>query len=471
MDKINEDATQISTNFDGVPQNTPQREQDSVEKLVDALQTIYRLKPEAEIWKNFEDKIPDLWLHAEPKEWRLVGAIIVLARMISGLPDKKADVARPLVRLVLGKEVERHDLTKHALTRAVDQVVSSSKAYIDSWSEFIELIEGESIPLFCELRQQIDHRTRSDQVVCTAINEARLEYEGLEEMHEERVRDLRNLEEQRKELLKRFKLVERYVGSHMTPSNMLEMGLRQNDDNEFIGELTDLVSVIVDRLVSFDDSVGNTDESNNEAWELFDFFAPAADPEAKQAYQPWCFVVDVSRAAAGQGIKALNTFLAEFSDRNPGAEADRLHVAVITAGKSSKLVTDFSAYEPEYKLKKIESGDQCTLGAAIAQALESIEKQKDRYAADNLSWLRPRLVIIANGKSQDDDKLDAASARILDAVGAAELFVTAMPVGNEPNVDALAKIVGRANLIAPSDATNQTEALPCIESDVTLSSA
>jgi uncharacterized protein YegL len=116
---------------------------------------------------------------------------------------------------------------------------------------------------------------------------------------------------------------------------------------------------------------------------------------------PCILLLDVSGSMDGQPLNELNAGLTTFRDEL-SADAlalKRVEVGIVTFGPV-KVETPFTSASTFYPPTLQSQGDTPT-GAAIIQALNMVEDRKRDYRANGISYYRPWIFLITDGKPTD----------------------------------------------------------------------
>jgi uncharacterized protein YegL len=124
----------------------------------------------------------------------------------------------------------------------------------------------------------------------------------------------------------------------------------------------------------------------------------ASNPEPRC---PCILLLDVSGSMNGQPLNELNAGLTTFRDEL-SADAlalKRVEVSIVTFGPV-KVEMPFTSASTFYPSTLQSQGDTPT-GAAITQALKMVEDRKSDYRANGISYYRPWVFLITDGRPTD----------------------------------------------------------------------
>ena len=134
----------------------------------------------------------------------------------------------------------------------------------------------------------------------------------------------------------------------------------------------------------------------------------ASNPEPRC---PCILLLDVSGSMNGQPLNELNVGLTTFRDEL-SADAlalKRVEVGIVTFGPV-KVEMPFTSASTFYPSTLQSQGDTPT-GAAITQALKMVEDRKSDYRANGISYYRPWVFLITDGRPTDSWKSAAEAIR------------------------------------------------------------
>lgn len=135
--------------------------------------------------------------------------------------------------------------------------------------------------------------------------------------------------------------------------------------------------------------------------DLFENSAEFADnPEPRC---PCVLILDTSQSMTGEPIAALNRGLQVFREELLAAPLarKRVEVAVISFGSEVRLVQDFITVD-RFQPPVLQAKGETPLCTALVRALDLLEKRKQRYRANGVSYSRPWLFLITDGMPQGD---------------------------------------------------------------------
>jgi uncharacterized protein YegL len=155
---------------------------------------------------------------------------------------------------------------------------------------------------------------------------------------------------------------------------------------------------------------------------------------------PCLLLLDTSHSMTGQPIDELNAGLETFASQltSDRLAAKRVEVAVLSFGPV-RLQTDFTTAE-NFTPPVLRANGATPMGEAISTGLDLIERRKQLYREQGISYYRPWVFLITDGEPTDDWR-DAA-ARVSSGEETKAFCFFAVGV-EDANMDVLAKISTR----------------------------
>ncbi|MDQ9168999.1 VWA domain-containing protein [Oxalobacteraceae bacterium R-40] len=134
----------------------------------------------------------------------------------------------------------------------------------------------------------------------------------------------------------------------------------------------------------------------------------ASNPEPRC---PCVLLLDVSGSMDGQPIAELNTGLTLFKDElaADSLAMKRVEVAIVTFGPA-QVEMPFQSASTFYPPTLRAQGDT-PMGEAIRQAIELVQRRKEEYRNNGISYYRPWIFLITDGGPTDEWKSAAAAVR------------------------------------------------------------
>ncbi len=157
--------------------------------------------------------------------------------------------------------------------------------------------------------------------------------------------------------------------------------------------------------------------------------------------EPRCaciLLLDTSGSMQGAPITQLNLGLQSFKDEllaDPLA-AKRVEVAVLTFGGSPQLVVDFTDVA-NFEPPTLVAGGLTPMGAAIRDAVSSLNARKEVYRNNGVAYYRPWVFLVTDGEPSDDYGSAAQQVREGEARGAFSFYAVGVM---DANMQKLTKI-------------------------------
>ncbi len=153
-------------------------------------------------------------------------------------------------------------------------------------------------------------------------------------------------------------------------------------------------------------------------------------------------LLDSSGSMAGEPIEELNRGVQTFFEEIRKDDFARFSVEVemISFGGVAKRVAPFISFAKgsEPQCPELEADGQTPMGAAVEMALNDIEERKKSYKDSGIPYYQPWLVIMSDG--QPNDNWTAAAEKAKRLAEARKLIVICVGIGEQVDLDALAKL-------------------------------
>lgn len=161
----------------------------------------------------------------------------------------------------------------------------------------------------------------------------------------------------------------------------------------------------------------------------------AENPEPRV---PCVLVLDVSGSMAGAPIDELNRGLASYKEElsADSLASKRVEVSIITFGSRVDVTCDFCTAE-SFLPPTLKAEGLTYMGQAVAQAMDAVEKRKQIYKHNGISYYRPWIFLITDGAPTDSD-WEVVAERALAAQETKAFLMFCVGVG-DANFETLSK--------------------------------
>ena len=127
---------------------------------------------------------------------------------------------------------------------------------------------------------------------------------------------------------------------------------------------------------------------------------------------PCVLLVDTSGSMKGARIETLNAGLETFKDDllKDHLAGRRIEIAIVTFSSGVQVVQDFVTVD-RFEPPELQAAGQTHMAAGIAKALELIDRRKNAYKENDVSYYRPWVFMVTDGQPEgeaDDLVLQAA---------------------------------------------------------------
>jgi uncharacterized protein YegL len=163
--------------------------------------------------------------------------------------------------------------------------------------------------------------------------------------------------------------------------------------------------------------------------------------ENSESRCPVVIVFDTSASMSGEPINQANAGLHDLKEelQKDDLASKRVEIALVSFNSVVTVEQDFVTVD-QFPTPTLVAGGSTCLGAGLEKALDLIEKRKDDYRENGVTYYRPWLFLITDGEPTDD--VSRAVQRLKEAE--AKNKVTCFAVGVEgANINRLAEIIVR----------------------------
>ncbi|MEM7536374.1 MAG: VWA domain-containing protein [Chloroflexota bacterium] len=153
-----------------------------------------------------------------------------------------------------------------------------------------------------------------------------------------------------------------------------------------------------------------------------------SNPESRCAC---VLLLDVSASMSGAPIRQLNEGLVELQT---ALQADdlasmRVELAVVTFGGRVNLHQDFITAN-QLELEPVTTSGSTPMGEAINLGLDMIQRRKEIYRSNGVSYYRPWIFLITDGSPTDEWKTAAARVQEAEASKSVAFFAVGVQKAN-----------------------------------------
>ena len=139
-------------------------------------------------------------------------------------------------------------------------------------------------------------------------------------------------------------------------------------------------------------------------------------------------------------IQQLNNGIKLFYDsiKNDEYTVCSAEIAIVTFGEfpaAARCVRDFSTVDLQEDPPELVADGYTPLGEGVNLALDLIEKRKAQYKANGVSYYRPILIIMSDGKPEGHDpaELTRAYTRVAEMTSQKKVLLLPISIGTEDN--------------------------------------
>ena len=126
---------------------------------------------------------------------------------------------------------------------------------------------------------------------------------------------------------------------------------------------------------------------------------------------PWCLIVDRSFSMIGDPIKAVNDALAQFKALVLADTLASLHVEILLVSFNHTVdYVDFCSVQ-DFQPPELSASGGTNMAPAINTALDLLDRRKQEYRANGVSYLRPIVLLLTDGQADHDTPKELAVVR------------------------------------------------------------
>ena len=139
--------------------------------------------------------------------------------------------------------------------------------------------------------------------------------------------------------------------------------------------------------------------------------------------------------ALNEGLQSLLSAI-----RQDELASKRVELAVIEFNSEARIIQEFTTVENLESIDPLFADGLTSMGTAIIQGVDLIEKRKTRYKTNGIPYYRPWLFIMTDGMPTDTDKVDQASELLRISLQNKGLTVFPIGIGNGVDYESLKRI-------------------------------
>lgn len=130
---------------------------------------------------------------------------------------------------------------------------------------------------------------------------------------------------------------------------------------------------------------------------------------------PCVLLLDTSGSMSGSPINALNEGITTFKNAltQDGLASRRVEIAIVTFDSKVNVLQDFVTAD-QFEPAPLSAGGATAMGTAIVTGLDMVQNRKTQYRENGISYYRPWIFMITDGKPQGEasEMVDQAAQRI-----------------------------------------------------------
>ena len=160
---------------------------------------------------------------------------------------------------------------------------------------------------------------------------------------------------------------------------------------------------------------------------------------------PVLLCLDTSGSMMGAPIHELNLGVQQYMAEMKSDDLTRCsaETAVVSFDDSADCVADFDTAD-RLQVPEMEAGGMTCMGEGLSLGLYLLEKRKAQYKATGVDYYQPILVVMSDGHPNGDRKVwEETTERIRELGTARKLSVVAVGIGNDADMEMLAKVSPR----------------------------
>lgn len=153
---------------------------------------------------------------------------------------------------------------------------------------------------------------------------------------------------------------------------------------------------------------------------------------------PCMLVLDVSASMRGEPIKELNQGVNQFIETVLEDEfaAYSVDLGIITFGGTVQEIVPIQSIQ-QIEAPTLSANSKTPMGEAVNKAMQVLEKRKQEYKNSGVSYYQPWLVLMSDGKPDDNYQVFATKLRKLAETN--KILVIAVGIGDNCNLNKLSE--------------------------------
>ena len=142
---------------------------------------------------------------------------------------------------------------------------------------------------------------------------------------------------------------------------------------------------------------------------------------------PCVLILDTSASMSGNPIEELQSGLDYFAQdvKSDDDASQKVQIMVIKCGGSAEIISNWTDAE-NFEAPELYADGMTPMGSAVSLAADEIENRKEEYRNNGVSYLKPWVFIMSNGKPSDNWQSSASNFKQLEKDGKFTVFTIAV---------------------------------------------